>query len=58
MSYKWHYIEETYGIDRTKAVPIYLDAIGRIPSICSNGIEILRGGEAEGGWAWAEFRCL
>lgn len=57
VSYKWPYVEKVYGKDRYSAVPAYLEANGLVPTSCARGIHVLRGGEGEGGWGWAEFRC-
>jgi hypothetical protein len=57
VDYKWPYVEKTYGPNRNIAVPAYLEAIGLVPAECSRGVVVVRGGETEGGWGWAEFRC-
>ncbi len=57
VSYKWGHVEKAYGKDREEAIPAYLDATELIPSACAHGVVVLRGGETEGGWGWAEFRC-
>jgi hypothetical protein len=57
VSYKWPYVENRYGRDRHSAIPAYLEENGLAPASCAHGVEILRGGEGEGGWGWAEFRC-
>jgi hypothetical protein len=55
--YKWRPVEETYGKDRAAAIPEYLKAMGIVPSECTRGVIVIRGGETEGGGGWAEFRC-
>ena len=57
VDYKWLYIEKVYGKDRNTAVPAYLEVEGLTPDKCRHGVLVLRGGETEGGWGWAEFRC-
>lgn len=57
VSYKWHYVEKVFGKDRYTAVPAYLEANNLVPSACGSGVKVLRGGETEGGWGWAEFQC-
>lgn len=57
VDYKWHYVETRYGRDRHTAVPAYLEEHGLVPAPCEHGVVVLRGGEGEGGWGWAEFRC-
>lgn len=57
MVYEYYDVYEKFGHDRKKAIPAYLKAIGMLPPGCTNGIDIIRAGETEGGKAWAEFRC-
>lgn len=55
-SFKWH---PTYRLAETReeAVIMMLEKTNLIPRKCSKGIVYIRGGEAEGGWGWAEFQC-
>lgn len=57
VSYKWPYVEKRYGKERHSAVPAYLNESDLVPASCAHGIDVLRGGEGEGGWGWAVFRC-
>jgi hypothetical protein len=57
VDYKWPYVEKTFGKNRNTAVPAYLEARKLIPAECTRGVAVVRGGETEGGWGWAEFRC-
>lgn len=54
--FKWG---PTYELASTpgEAVEVMLQRSNLIPQQCSKGIKYLRGGEAEGGWGWAEFEC-
>lgn len=58
VDYKWPYVEKTFGKNRNTAVPAYLEEKRLIPSECTHGVAVVRGGETEGGWGWAEFRCI
>jgi len=55
-SFKW---SPTYKLasSREEAVQVMLQKTKQIPEACSKGIKYIRGGEAEGGWGWAEFEC-
>jgi len=55
--YEWPYVEDRFGKNRATAVPEYLQEKGLIPPECMQGVTVIRGGEAEGGKGWAEFRC-
>jgi hypothetical protein len=48
---------DKFGRDRSQALPLYLRDNKLVPSECAHGITYLRGGDAEGGQGWAEFRC-
>ena len=54
--FKW---TPVYALDRDpfKAIQKMLEKTSLTPQACSRGITIVRGGEAEGGWGWAEFNC-
>lgn len=56
--YEWPYVEGNFGKNRATAVPAYMEAKGLIPSECTKGIVVVRGNDAEGGKAWAEFNCV
>lgn len=55
-SFKWN---PTYQLasSHEEAVEQMLERTNLIPSECNRGIKYLRGGEAEGGWGWAEIEC-
>lgn len=57
VDYRWPYVEKVFGRDLYKAVPAYLEAKNLVPSACSSGVVVVGGGEVEGGWGWARFRC-
>ena len=55
--YEWPYMENHFGKNRALAVPEYLREKGLVPPECKWGTTVVRGGDAEGGKGWAEFRC-
>jgi hypothetical protein len=40
--------------DRQKAIQTMLEKSALTPKECTRGITFIRGGEAEGGWGWAQ----
>ena len=57
VDYRWREVAEQHGNDRATAVPKYLEANRLVPTECSRGVIVIRGGEVEGDGGWAEFRC-
>jgi hypothetical protein len=55
-SFKRHLLDRA-GADRATAVKAHVDAHGLTPARCTNGITVIRSGDAENGYGWALLRC-
>lgn len=54
--FKWHEVE-ALDPSKEKAFELMLIKTKLMPLSCTQGINYIRGGYAEGGWGWAEFGC-